>query len=203
MQIVGLVLAAGAAERMGRAKQVLPVGGSTFVARVVDAALAAGLDEVIVVTGFHAPLVRAALGERPVRLVQNPDPGRGNRSSLLAGIGAAGDADAVVVLLADQPGIDVGAIRALTSVWREDPAWGAVVVYGGRVAHPFLLSREALGALDEIAGPRPLWRLLGEERRGRVLRVAVPGPPPRDVNTPEEYAALLEELGGSAPDGPE
>src|SRR5438094_80706 len=117
--IAGLVLAAGQASRMGRPKQFLSVGGRPMVRHAIDAAAGAGLSEVIVVFG---PGAEAAMGafadDEPagVRAAWNPDSRSGQASSLRVGLQAmAEDADAAVVLLADQPTVRADAIRAVVA----------------------------------------------------------------------------------------
>ena len=83
--VVGVVLAAGAAERMGNAKQLLPYKGAILLQHAVDAAEASRLDGVIVVTGAYADEVEAALRVDRAVTVRNPDFRRGNMSSLEVG----------------------------------------------------------------------------------------------------------------------
>lgn len=66
-----ILLAAGGSSRMGHPKALLPLGGEPIVRRHVRA-LAAVACRVVVVTGGHADLVRAALPpELPVAIVHN------------------------------------------------------------------------------------------------------------------------------------
>src|SRR5438552_1073279 len=72
-----LVLAAGRSSRMGRAKASLPLGGDTFLSRIVRTFLAAGVDDVVVVVGHDAAaIVQAFPNELPVRFVENRDDDR-------------------------------------------------------------------------------------------------------------------------------
>jgi len=183
------VLAAGAAERMGTAKQLLPYGPGTVLGSVVAAAMQSQLDRVVVVTGFHADAVERMLGE-DVTVVRNPDPSRGNRSSLLAGADAVADAAAVVLLLGDHPETEAGDIDAVVAAWRADHPLAAVCDFRGTVTHPFLLSRECLGEVRRLAGPKPLWRHLVEEPVHEVTRVPVDRAAPIDVDTPDDYRRL-------------
>jgi len=160
-----------------------------MVRRVVDAALGAGLD-VVVVTGHHAEAVETLLAGVPVTLARNPDPDRGNLSSLLAGIEAAGDADAIVLLLGDMPDVDAELVRTVVDAWAEERPWAAVAGYRSGRGHPFVLSRDAVGGLGTLEGPKPLWRHLGPEAPGEVLVVPVDRGRPVDVDTPADYEAI-------------
>ena len=60
-RVAGIILAAGAATRMGRPKQLLDWGGRPLVRVAAEVALAARLSPVLVVTGSALAEVTAAL----------------------------------------------------------------------------------------------------------------------------------------------
>jgi molybdenum cofactor cytidylyltransferase len=190
----GVVLAAGASTRMGRPKQLLEVAGRPLLQHVVDAALAARLDEVIVVLGHRADEVRAALdlGDR-ARVVVNPRFAAGQITSLRCGLAAASPrADAAAVLLGDEPALGCDAIDAMSAAFLEAGARAARPVYpdaGGRPGHPVLLAREVWSALDALQGDQGA-RTLFETGRTDAIEVPVAGEPPADVDTPEDYAKI-------------
>ena len=119
MAIPGLVLAAGRSRRMGRPKALLPAGdaGDTFVGRIVRTLRAAGVDEIVVVAGDLAPEIASALaGEaHPPRVVVNPEPGRGQFSSLQTGLRAVNRPGirGVLATLVDVPLVTAGTVAAL------------------------------------------------------------------------------------------
>jgi molybdenum cofactor cytidylyltransferase len=189
--IAGIVLAAGAAERMGEAKQLLPYQGLPLLQHVVDAAGASRLDRVVVVIGAYGDEVEAALHLAEAATVRNPGFERGNMSSLECGAALVPEAEALVLLMGDHPGVNVGVIDQMVALWRDEQPWGAVTQYSDRIGHPFLLSRAALDEAVGIGGPKLLWRLLGDDPTGRVTRLLVDLPAPIDVNTPEDYDRLL------------
>ena len=189
--VVGVVLAAGASERMGRPKQLLSLGDTTVLGVAVANAAASRLDRVIVVTGAHAADVEAGFVPGRAEVVRNPDFTRGNMSSLLVGVHAAGEAVAVLHLLGDMPDVGTGMIDRFVDLWETQRPWAAIAAYSDREGHPILLSAGALPALRSLRGPRALWRFLEEAPAGRVDRIAFDHPIPIDVDTPEDYDRLL------------
>ena len=139
--VVGIVLAAGAGARFGGGKAVARFRGERLVDRAVGTLAAGGCDRVLVVVGAQD------LGAvRHATLVLNPEWRSGMGSSLRAGLEAAGNAEAVVVILVDQPLIGAEAVRRLIGAWR-DGAPIAVAAYDGDRAHPVLFGRAAVADL--------------------------------------------------------
>lgn len=202
-----IVLAAGAATRMGHAKQLLELGGAPLVRRAASAALAAGCAPVVVVLGAHAPLVAPALRGLEVQVVVHPGWERGLGSSIAAGVAALQRAveeavaradtggrvtDAVLITLADQPLVGPAALRSLLDARRAACAAIAASRYAGTVGVPACFDRALLPSLltlDGSTGCKPLLRLHARET------VLVDCPEAAlDVDTPEDYARLLASL---------
>jgi molybdenum cofactor cytidylyltransferase len=149
-----IVLAGGASSRMGRTKALLPTpDGELFVTRIVRTLVAAGLHDVVVVTGFeHEAIVAAVeLGGASVkpRVVRNPDPGRGQLSSLWCGLDAAvsDDTPAVLVTLVDVPMISAATVAAVLDRWRETRAAIVRPLFQRRRGHPVIFDRSVFGEL--------------------------------------------------------
>lgn len=194
--VAAVVLAAGASERMGRRKQTLGYRASTMVRSVLEAAHGAGLDPVVLVAPPDDPTLEQAAAGLEISVVVNPDPSRGNVSSLRCGIEVIGAVDAVVLLLADMPQVDSGLVADLVTAWDGERPYAAVCAYRDGVSHPFLLSSLAIEDLGEVDGEKPLWRLLVEDPVNHVLRVEFDRPAPLDVDTPADYERLLADEQG-------
>jgi CTP:molybdopterin cytidylyltransferase MocA len=166
---------------MGQPKAELVVGEERLVDRVVAAAAAAGCDPVVVV-------VRAGTAVPGARAVVNPDPDRGQRSSLALAVEAAGDADILAVLLVDVPGISAEAIRTVAHAWR--PGRIAVGRYAGRRGHPTVMASQLWRVAVELAGPDEGARALLASRPDLVDEVDVPGDP-SDLDTPADLERWL------------
>ena len=185
-RVAAVLLAAGSSTRMGRNKLLLSLGGDTVVRRAVQAAIDSGVDRVVVVLGHEADLVRPQLEGLACEVILNPDHSRGVGTSLHAGIRAAADADAVVVLLADMPFVTAGMIRGVVERQRATGARLVLSHYGDVQAPPTLYARalfeEVLAEPDERCGKRIAKRHADE---------AVVAPQPesalRDLDVAEDY----------------
>jgi CTP:molybdopterin cytidylyltransferase MocA len=179
MTTAAVVLAAGGGSRFaGRHHKLLAeVGGRPLYAGAVDAAVAAGIGPVFVVTGA-VPL------ELPegVTGIANPAWADGIATSLQAAIAAARAAGhgAVVVGLADQPGVPAEAWRRVAGV---SATAMAVATYEGVRGNPVRLAAEVWPDLPTAGdeGARVLLRRCPE----RVTEVPCPGSPD-DVDTVED-----------------
>ena len=148
------MLAAGRSTRMGHNKLMAEIRGEPLLLRVVDAALASRTRPVLVVTGHEAERVRAALGERPVTFVHNPDFATGLSSSLRYGIAALpADIDAAIVCLGDMPQIEAGLLERLIHAF--NPVEGRVIcvpVWHGKRGNPVLWGRQLFAEIAALTG---------------------------------------------------
>jgi molybdenum cofactor cytidylyltransferase len=193
--ISAVVLAAGSSSRLGRPKQLLDIGAKPVLRHVVDAALDAGLDEVLVVLGHRAAEVQATLPEDPrVRSTVNPDHAQGQSTSLRQGLAALGpDCRAAVILLGDQPGVRPEAVSAVVDGWQARRSRIVQATYGGRPAHPTLLDRSVWPETDSITGDEGARALIARRPEWRAT-VEVGGSPPDDIDTEEDYRRVRAAL---------
>ncbi|MBN1660018.1 MAG: nucleotidyltransferase family protein [Anaerolineae bacterium] len=192
--VAAVVLAAGGSSRMGELKQLLPVDGRPMVRRAVEAACDAGLAQVVVVVGAGAPAVTTALEGLDVDVVRNDDWAEGMSTSLRAGLAAlAPEIGATFVVLADQPGLSGNLLRRLVSRYKASGAPIVVPYYGGQRGNPVLFGRRFFAELARVEGDRGgrviLARHGDEVEAVDVDDVAVV----RDVDTRQDYAAIVEE----------
>ena len=187
--IVGLLLAAGGARRFGSQKLVARVGGTPIV-RHAAGALRSGVDQLVVVVGNDASVVQDALAGLDARIVENAGWAGGLSTSLRAGILALeNEADAVVVALGDQPGLDPALVPSVISAWRSSGKPIVATRYRGNLGHPVLLDRTVFDEARDITGDAGA-RVLMKRDPARVGFVDVDQPPPRDVDTAADLEAF-------------
>ncbi|MCP3984346.1 MAG: nucleotidyltransferase family protein [bacterium] len=160
--LAAVLLAAGGSRRLGRPKQLLVWRGEPLVRRAARAILDAGVDELVVVLGAEHVAVAAALDGLPLRRVTNPAWAEGIGSSIACGVDAA-QADAVLLLLADQPGVDSSLLRQLVDAGRAGHTRVACH-YAGVLGVPALFANEGdLAALGRLEGDRGAQALLAND----------------------------------------
>jgi molybdenum cofactor cytidylyltransferase len=196
--MVGIVLGAGGSKRLGRPKQTLPFGDTTLLGHVLRDVESSSLERVVLVVGGAADDALAQIAPRRAELARNDSYGSGCASSLLAGLDAAGNAEAVMLLLGDMPGVEPALIDEVASAWAELRPWAAVTSYRGELGHPFVFSAAAFSDLRSLHGDKAVWKLI-ESHPERVERIDVDRELPRDVDTWEDYQAALSVLRRSAP----
>jgi molybdenum cofactor cytidylyltransferase len=184
--ISGVVLAAGSGVRFGGTKQLEDVHGKPMAQHAVDALAAAGVDEIVVVTGHDADDVEHALRLPPHgRFVRNPAHATGQASSLAAALHAlAEESEAAVVLLADQPGVTDAEVRALVDAFRRSRSRVVRIAYTDGPG-PALLSREVYAEAGHLQGDTGA-RTMMASHPAWVEEVEIPFAAPRDVDTRDD-----------------
>src|SRR5215217_7601401 len=187
--VCGLVLGAGGSKRLGRPKQLLPYRDGTLLGHVVATARACRFGQTLVAIGGAAGDVRARVDLSGAEVVVNDAYGEGCSSSIAAALAVVDPrCEVLVLMLGDQPGVTADTVSALLA--GRGAAELAVCGYDDGRGHPIAFARTVFGDLAGLHGDKGVWRLL--DRGGdAVAEVRVPGRIPLDVDTPEDYEAVL------------
>lgn len=192
MTIAAIVLAAGRSSRMGKHNKLLElVAGKPLIAHTVATALTSGaVCPIIVVTGFEADRVAAALHGLDVTIVNNPAFEHGLSTSLRAGLAVLPpDCDGALILLGDMPRIEVSDIAALVSA-AKDHETICVPVNNGKMGNPILWGTVYFAEMMQLSGDAGAKQLLAKHRE---CIVEVPIASDRifaDIDTPSDLAQL-------------
>jgi molybdenum cofactor cytidylyltransferase len=151
--VSAVLLAAGQAKRMGKLKQLMPLGKSTILEQTLAAILGSKVSDIIVVLGHRAEEVMKRLSGRPVKLVVNPLYRQGMGSSIAAGLKFIdGQAQAVMLILGDQPYVDSATINQLIDAFQKSDKGIAIPTYKGRRGHPLIFAKKYQPQLSKLKG---------------------------------------------------
>jgi CTP:molybdopterin cytidylyltransferase MocA len=149
--IAAVILAAGASRRMGSPKALLDYQGELFLNRLIRV-LGAVCDPVIAVLGYHADAIRArAIGN--VQFVVNPDPERGQLSSLQTGLAAVPrDVEGFLFTPVDSPAVRESTLHQLVERFRDRKAATQFVIprYEGKRGHPVFAAAPLLAEFLDL-----------------------------------------------------
>jgi len=202
--LYAVILAAGESTRMGTDKALLPwppatpglpATGQTFLSAAIQA-LYPFSEKVIVVVGKNENNLAPVVYANGASLVRNPEPDRGQFSSLQVGLQEVLNEgrDAAMVTLVDRPPARVATLQTLCSTFSDagNDVWAVVPEYNGKHGHPFLLAREMIGAFLN-APPSANARDIEHQNLRHISYVVVDDPlVTLNVDTPQEYAALSQ-----------
>jgi molybdenum cofactor cytidylyltransferase len=183
--IAGIILAAGASSRMGTPKALLDYRGETFLDRLIRV-LGEVCNPVIVVLGYHAEEIRASA--RGAQFVVNPDPARGQLSSLQTGLAVVpGDAEGFLFLPVDCPSVEVSTLRAITTHANE---MLVIPRFEGQRGHPVYARRELIAEfLAEEGSAKDV-----VHRHAAVYVDTSDSGVLSDIDDPEAYRVLQESV---------
>ena len=189
----GLILAAGGSSRMGSPKQLLPVHGRPLLELVVAQACTSQLDEVLVVLGGNAALIKERVDFGRARTVVNRDFRSGMSSSLRLGLASlARESGRSVIILGDQPGTSSSLLDQLLDLQRATGLPAAALRLNGILHPPVVLERSLWPELVSLEGDVGC-RALIRARPELVAALPMPGwdSHPVDIDTPEDYRRLV------------
>jgi molybdenum cofactor cytidylyltransferase len=200
----GVILAAGESSRMGRDKALLPwppaknqiLPKETFISSAIRS-LSLATDFVVVVAGKNEPELAPIAYANGASIVTNPDPARGQFSSLQVGLQEVLNRgrDAAIITLVDRPPVGTATVQALREAFEAaaQSIWAVVPEFSGKHGHPFVAGREML---ERFLREPPTGNARDIEHRHQehiqYFRVNEPFIA-FNINTPEDYAKLLEE----------
>ncbi len=186
--ISAIILAAGESKRMGQPKMLMPWGKSTVLQTVISTFQAAGVDDILVVTGGAHREVEALIG-RSVQTIFNEKYARGEMlSSIQAGLAAKKmEARAALIGLGDQPQVQGRSVQSILQEYARTNAPLIVPSYQMHRGHPWLVARELWDEILQMKSPDSPRDFLN--RHAHEIHYVELNTPTilQDLDTPEDY----------------
>jgi CTP:molybdopterin cytidylyltransferase MocA len=189
--IHGIILSAGASERMGTPKALLDYRGETFVARLVRV-LGSACGSVTAVLGHHIEDIRPHVPNR-ARIAINPAPERGQLSSLQTGLAEIpAEASGFAFIPVDCPAVDEETVQRLARAFADRGPDTLFVIPRKRNkrGHPVFAARAIADEMLALA-PTAEAREIVHRHVSRTQYVEVEDEGIfTDIDTPDEYRSL-------------
>ena len=176
---------------MGQPKMLLPWGKITVIEQVITTFLAAGLEDILIVTGGAHAEVEKVVDPYRIRRVYNPDYADGEMlSSLQCGIRAMSErVQAALVSLGDQPQLQEASVRAIYEAYRANGSGLIVPSFQMRRGHPWLVARSHWDEILSLKPPETTRDFLNRHTDA-IQYVELDTPTIlADLDTPEDYEA--------------
>jgi molybdenum cofactor cytidylyltransferase len=188
-----IILAAGAATRMGRPKQLLSYQGRSLILHAVEVALASMSQPIIVVLGAYVEQIKPELMPKAVQVVENSQWQEGMSSSIRAGISMLlktnSKLDAVIISLADQPLVSPQIFNQLIQSYQETQKVIIASKYNETTGVPALFSNALFPELMQLEGDQGAKALIQKYiDTGLILLIPEAA---IDIDTPDDYKQLL------------
>jgi molybdenum cofactor cytidylyltransferase len=155
--LAAVILSAGASQRMGSPKALLPYRGVTFLEHLLNVATHPRIGPRRIVLGPHADAIRAAIPLADDDVIVNPDWEKGQLSSIHAALRSLpADIDGMILFLVDHPLISAELVQILIDRF-PGKAPGAntctivLPTYNGKRGHPVVFASSLFSEL--LAAP--------------------------------------------------
>ena len=187
---------------MGRDKALLPwppvsanlPSRNSFLSSAIRL-FAPQVDIVLVVAGKNAPQLAPVVYANGASLVVNPDPDRGQFSSLQTGLQAVLDhgRDAAMITLVDRPPVRPDTVQRLQEAFARavlSYKWAVVPEYQGKHGHPVMAAREMIEAFLRAPDSSNA-RDIEHAHQAQIEYLPIDDPwITTNVDTPQQYEAL-------------
>jgi molybdenum cofactor cytidylyltransferase len=197
-----VILAAGESARMGVDKALLPwppdtTGQprtkNTFLSATIRS-LSLSTDFIIVVAGKNKAAISPVVYAEGASVVVNPDPERGQFSSLQVGLHEVLNRgrDAAMITLVDRPPANSATIQILREAFEAagNDTWAVVPEFSGNHGHPYIAGRELIEAFLQAPATATA-RDIEHAHQRNIVYLPVDDPfVALNINTPDDYAKL-------------
>lgn len=191
MKTAIIILAAGAATRMQKVKQLLPYQKTTLLEHAITTAKHSLAQITICVLGAHKTIIKEKIQDTAIT-INNTEWESGMGSSVAKGVQAAlalaPDVDAVVFTLADQPFVTSAFLNLLQEKAVQHPSNIIAARYQQTLGVPVLFPKKYFKDLLELTGEQGAKKLLSVYSAAVIA--VIPDFENIDIDTPEDYLKL-------------
>lgn len=186
--ITAIILAAGESKRMGQPKMLMPWGKSTVLQTVISTIQAAGINDILVVTGGARAQVERLIG-KTVQTVFNNNYETGEMlSSIQVGLAEKmREASATLICLGDQPQVEERSVRKICNAFLTSKSKIVVPSYQMHRGHPWLVARPLWDELLALKSPKTPRDFLRKNSRSIQYVIVETPSVVADLDTPEDY----------------
>lgn len=195
--VYGIILASGLSRRMGKQKLLLPWGKDTIFDQVIRTVKKSKLQEIYVVIPYVDRERKKITDFHDIYPVLNENPSLGMGSSLSLAIKSLPEkADAVMVLLADQPEIHSEDINVGYDYFCKQYTLkrSKVIIQtnyqNGKKGHPILFSKHFFKELSSLYGDVGGKQII-KAHSDFVTHTKSKNNYPQDIDTPADYTRLV------------
>jgi molybdenum cofactor cytidylyltransferase len=188
--ISAIVLAAGLSTRMKAQKLLLPWGRTCVIGQVVATLKAAGMDEIVLVTGGLHEKLQEILKGSGLRFIYNQEYANGEMlTSIQVGLRALRrEIEAAMIVLGDQPQIELSVVTEILNRFQSTRKAIIVPSYRMHRGHPWLLGKPYWQEVLSLKPPLTLREFL-HDHEAAVDYLVVNSPSIlQDLDTKDEYS---------------
>ncbi len=185
MNATAVILAAGEPKQMNHFQPMLKLSGKSVIRRQIESFRAAGVGDILIVTGYHAGMLERHLHGEAVRFVKNEDyAGTDMMASVQCGVRAlTHDCDRALITPGDVPYLHPQTIEKLLRSNKQV----AIPSYRGSAGHPAMVQKSCFTALLEFNGERGLRGALSQWKKDTEFVPTDENGMLVDINTEQDY----------------
>lgn len=189
-----LIVAAGLSFRMHNFKPLLLLGDKTIIETVIDKLIGAGIEKIVLVTGYRAAEIEELLSGRQLKIVRNENYALTQMfESVKIGLWElSGSCSRFFFLPADLPLFRIHTLTSMCATINREGAGVVIPAYREQHGHPTLISEKETGNILGHDGSGGLkGALTALSCRKYELNIPDPGIL-LDVDTPQDYLRLKQ-----------
>lgn len=196
MKLGVVILAAGAATRMGKAKMLLPYGEQTILSHIIVEVQALNPAIICLVTGKYTAEIEAVVNVNSLELVPFDNWQAGMSASIQFGLSSLlekqPNIDAVLFVVSDQPFLDRQLLFKMLDAFQQSGKGIVAAQYQQQFGTPVLFSHHYFPEIRLLEGDRGAKKMVEKQLEDVVLVDFPLGA--LDIDTAEDYARFQQLL---------